>query len=222
MWSVPRVAGSCFLMVLVVMPSAGAVSAGVVPGHGPWSPPVDGRVVRSFEPPVTRFGPGHLGVDFAAAPGTPVRAAGDGVVVFAGRVGQGLHVVVAHDGGVLTTVSFLATVAVLKGQVVGRGASLGTSGGTAAGHRADVLHFGVRIGANYVDPMLLFEPPDLTAVVHLASPRRGAMPPEETGDERAGLVDAMRVDARSASRPQAWWGAPGEGSRPAPRRWRRW
>ena len=79
-------------------------------------------------------------------------------MVFAGRVGAGLHVVVRHPGDIRTTDSFLATIAVVVGEKVRRGAVLGTSGGTGAGHAAGVLHFGVRVGATYVDPMLLFEP----------------------------------------------------------------
>jgi Peptidase family M23 len=141
-----------------------------------------------------------------------VRAAGDGVVVFAGRVGAGLHVVVRNAGDIRATDSFLATIAVVAGQTVGRGAILGTSGGTGPGHGAAVLHFGVRVGSTPIDPMLLFAPPDLSAVVHLAAPRGGAAasapadpsPPGATG-ERAALAAEVRVDARPRGAPPAWW-----------------
>ena len=43
---------------------------------GGWVRPVDGDVARAFTAPQHRFGPGHVGVDFRAAPGTAVRAAG--------------------------------------------------------------------------------------------------------------------------------------------------
>ena len=44
-----------------------------------------GPVARPFRAAADPLRPGHLGVDFAARPGTPVRAAGAGTVVFAGR-----------------------------------------------------------------------------------------------------------------------------------------
>jgi murein DD-endopeptidase MepM/ murein hydrolase activator NlpD len=45
------------------------------------SPPV----TRAFEPPLEPFGPGHRGVDLAAAPGAPVLAAGAGELAFSGK-----------------------------------------------------------------------------------------------------------------------------------------
>ncbi|MDQ1534135.1 MAG: hypothetical protein QOF28_1896, partial [Actinomycetota bacterium] len=161
----------------VVAPAGAAPSVGGAFGGGAWSKPVDGPVVRPFDPPVSRFGPGHLGVDFATPPTTPVHAAGDGIVAFAGRVGAELHVVVRHPGDIRTSYSFLASVTVVTGQPVERGAVVGTSGGTGPAHGAGVLHFGVRVGATYIDPMRLFAPVDLGAVVHLAAPHGGPAGP---------------------------------------------
>lgn len=198
-----------------------AAAAGI--GGGQWIPPVSGPVLRSFDPPETRFGPGHVGVDFGIAPGTPVHAAGDGVVVFAGRVGAGLHVVVRHPGDIRTTYSFLASATVVVGQQLERGATLGTSGGTGAGHGSGVLHFGVRVGATYVDPMLLFEPIDLAAVVHLAAPHGGLAGPPLSADttlrsagERSSLVEALRVDGHPPVPPPPWWADAPHEPRPRP------
>jgi murein DD-endopeptidase MepM/ murein hydrolase activator NlpD len=133
----------------------------------PWVRPVPGPVVKGFDSPKTMYGAGHLGVHFAAPPGTPVRAAGGGVVSFAGRVANVLDVVVLHRGGLRTTYAFLARATVRTGDPVVRGQVIGTTGGRGPGHRGDVVHFGLRVGADYVDPMQLFAAPDLPAVVHL-------------------------------------------------------
>jgi len=147
-----------------------------------WWRPVPGRVVHPFRAPVTRFGRGHLGVDFAARPGTPVRAAGPGTVVFAGVVAGVWHVVVAHPGGLRTSYSFLASARVRTGQQVRRGEVVGSTGGHGENHEPGVFHFGLRVAGAYVDPMRLFAPAvdarDLTTRVHLA---RDSDPAESWG-----------------------------------------
>ncbi|MDQ1491978.1 MAG: hypothetical protein QOJ23_4492 [Actinomycetota bacterium] len=126
-----------------------------------WSPPVDGPVVRGYEPPARPFAPRHLGLDFAAPPGTPVRAAGDGVVVFAGRVGRrALAVALQHPAARRTTYAYLRRVTVVAGTPVRRGTVLGESGGTGPGHGADVVHFGYRVAGVAQDPAPLFARPE--------------------------------------------------------------
>ena len=137
------------------------------PACGVWLPPVDGPVVRPFQAPAFAYGPGHRGVDLAAAPGTPVRAAGDGVVSFAGSVAGSLHVVVAHDGGLRTTYAFLAGATVRTGERVTRGQVVGLVGGSGPEHEPGALHFGLRLGDRYLDPQRLFEVCDLTQLVRL-------------------------------------------------------
>jgi hypothetical protein len=66
------------------------VSAGVLTGAGPLLKPVEGRVTSLFGPrvhPVTGGHRHHDGLDLAAPAGTPIRAAGAGVVSFAGQQG---------------------------------------------------------------------------------------------------------------------------------------
>jgi len=126
---------------------------------GEWSPPVDGPVVRGYEPPARPYGPRHLGIDFGVSPGTPVRAAGDGVVAFAGLVGRSRSVAVEHPVGRRTTYAYLRTVVVRPGAPVQRGDVLGFSGGTGPGHRNDVVHFGYRLNGRPQDPAQLFQPP---------------------------------------------------------------
>src|SRR5262249_42059740 len=115
------------------------------------------------------FGPGHRGVDFAAPSGRAVHAAGGGTVTFAGDVAGTLHVVVTHRNGLRTSYSFLADVAVGAGDAVTTDTLLGHTGGTDpdSGHGPDTLHFGLRVGERYVDPLLLFRERDLTELVHL-------------------------------------------------------
>ena len=137
-------------------------------GSSTWTKPVPGSLVRPYREPLAQFASGHRGVDYAAPAGTPVRAANAGTVTFAGTVGGEQHVVVAHAGGIRTTYSYLASVDVPVGARVARGAVLGTAGGSGSGHGRGVVHFGARVGSRYFDPMLLFEPTDLTKLVHLA------------------------------------------------------
>jgi Peptidase family M23/Putative serine esterase (DUF676) len=164
----------CLLVCLAASPllvGRNASAAGAAPpgtgGCGVWLPPVDGPVVRAFQAPAFAYGPGHRGIDFAAAPGTPVRASGDGVVAFAGSVAGSLHVVVAHEVSLRTTYAFLAGISVRAGDRVARGQVVGTAGATGPEHEAGGLHFGVRLGDRYVDPQRLFAVCDLTQLVRL-------------------------------------------------------
>ena len=112
-------------------------------------PPVDAPIVDPFRPPPTRYGSGNRGLEYATADGTAVRAAADGVVAFAGDVAGALHVTLSHPDGLRTSYSFLAEVAVLRGQRVRRGDVVGT-----ADRR---LHFGARdLDDNYLDPESLW------------------------------------------------------------------
>jgi hypothetical protein len=157
---------------------------------GAWRRPVPGAVVRPFVEPASAYGPGHRGVDLAAAPGTPVGAAGPGTVTFSGPVAGALHVVVGHRGGVRTSYSFLLDVAVAVGDPVVAGTPVGRAGGPDPDH-VGVVHFGVRLGDRYVDPMRLFA--DAPARIRLVpvdgatADRRPA--PDEAGGLLAGLAD---------------------------------
>jgi murein DD-endopeptidase MepM/ murein hydrolase activator NlpD len=95
-------------------------------------------------------------VDLAAAPGATVRAAGAGTVVFAGQVaGRGV-VSVAHPGGLRTTYEPVAVANHRPGDTVGAGEEIGA---LAPGHpgcpEAACLHWGLRRGADYLDPLTL-------------------------------------------------------------------
>lgn len=112
--------------------------------------PVDGPVQRPFTAPAHPYGPGHRGVDLAAAPGAAVRAALPGLVTFAGRVAGRGWVTVDHGGGLDTTYGVLDPRLVTAGQRVAAGQPLGRL--TAdAGH----LDWGARLHGDYIDPLRL-------------------------------------------------------------------
>lgn len=186
-------------VALVGGPFATHAAAQETSVEGEWTPPVPGRVVRPFEEPIARYAAGHRGVDFAAPAGASVRAANDGTVSFAGDVAGSLHVVIAHDGGIRTSYSFLSRVDVRVGQRVRRGQIVGAAGGSGDGHLTGVLHFGVRIGDRYIDPMALFRPRDLTQLVRLVP-----------ADERE--PEAHLDPERESAALFAWMSEPDEGS----------
>jgi murein DD-endopeptidase MepM/ murein hydrolase activator NlpD len=95
----------------------------------------------------------HGGTDFPSDPGTPVAAAGDGVVVFAGRQGgYGNVIYVDHGGGVVTLYGHLRRIEVKKDATVTAGERIGQVGqtGRATGPH---LHFEVRLDGRPVDPV---------------------------------------------------------------------
>ncbi|HEY4182235.1 MAG TPA: M23 family metallopeptidase [Kofleriaceae bacterium] len=96
----------------------------------------------------------HAGADIRAESGTPVFAAGDGVVSFAGRMnGYGNLVMVDHGGGVITRYAHLRAILTKKGSVLAAGTTLGLVGRT--GHATgNHLHFEVRLDDRPVSPTL--------------------------------------------------------------------
>ena len=75
--------------------------------------------------------PWHDGIDIANRPGTPIYAAADGVVAFAGYRGDGaLVVVMGHAGGFETTYAHMSSVSVRARQFVKRGQRIGSMGCT--------------------------------------------------------------------------------------------
>jgi murein DD-endopeptidase MepM/ murein hydrolase activator NlpD len=138
------------------------------PAYGTYAWPVRGPVLRAYDPPETPFGSGHRGIDIGAPMGSPIVAAHDGVVAFAGPVAGNLFVSIDHPDGVRTTYSWLSRVDVGRGDPVRRGDPIGRSGAGHPGAGEPHLHFGARIGTVYIDPMLLLERGSVVGLVHLA------------------------------------------------------
>lgn len=117
--------------------------------------PVDGAVTSGYGPrihPVAGVPEFHVGVDFAAPEGMPVRAAEGGLVVVAGRVGDYGHVVVVdHGGGVATVYAHLSRCLAVPGKKVVRGDVIGLVGSTGLS-TGPHLHFEVRVWGRPEDP----------------------------------------------------------------------
>jgi murein DD-endopeptidase MepM/ murein hydrolase activator NlpD len=141
--------------------------------------PLDGRpaVVRPFAPPPEPWLAGHRGVDLAAPPRATVRAAATGVVAFAGQVGGRGVVSIDHPGGLRTTYEPLSPL-VVAGQAVRAGDPIGV---LVAGHEgcqaAACLHWGLRRGATYLDPLSLLG----AGRVRLLPLDGGARRPQDSG-----------------------------------------
>jgi peptidase M23-like protein len=134
------------------------------PAHASWSWPVHGEVITQYRNGADPYAGGqHRGIDIAAAVGTPVVAAADGEVRFAGTAGSsGLTVSVRTADGFDTSYLHLSSFAVRAGARVAAGERLGAVG--TSGTRSAVqphLHFGVREAGTrhaYVDPLSMLPP----------------------------------------------------------------
>jgi len=94
--------------------------------------PANGRISSTFgmrRHPILGYTRMHKGIDIAAHYGSPVFAATDGVVQFAGRSsGYGQFVKLAHGGGFGTGYGHLSRILVRNGQHVRRGQQIAASG----------------------------------------------------------------------------------------------
>lgn len=102
----------------------------------------------------------HRGVDYAAATGTPIKAAGDGKVIFRGKKGGYGNTVIIQHGGQITTLyghisKFVRTVR--KGTQVKQGQLIGYVGmtGTATGPH---LHYEFRVNGAHRNPLTVALP----------------------------------------------------------------
>jgi murein DD-endopeptidase MepM/ murein hydrolase activator NlpD len=132
--------------------SADTVPAPVRDGVWPLSPRP--QVIRGFDPPATKWGAGHRGVDLLGHQGQPVHTALGGTVTFAAPL-AGRGVVVVDHGGIRTTYEPVDA-QVTVGDAVARGAVIGTLQ-RASSHcfpRA-CLHWGLLRGDTYLNPLTL-------------------------------------------------------------------
>jgi murein DD-endopeptidase MepM/ murein hydrolase activator NlpD len=134
-----------------------AVSRGnPTPGNHRFIWPVDGPISSPFGPRTDPINGGtkvHPGIDIAASQGTPIKAAGDGVVKMAGwNGGYGNFTLIDHGGGLATGYGHQSRIGVSIGQHVSTGEVIGYVGSTGAS-TGPHLHWEVRVNGNPVDPM---------------------------------------------------------------------
>ncbi|HKD66862.1 MAG TPA: M23 family metallopeptidase [Candidatus Binataceae bacterium] len=115
-----------------------------------------------------RRGAMHEGVDIAAPVGTPVMAAANGQVIFAGRMhGYGRIVIIQHADHYVTVYAHDSSNLVEPGQIVRRGQVIGYVG--RSGHTTGAnLHFEVRHNNVASNPMLYLPPIRTTSDTRLA------------------------------------------------------
>lgn len=147
-------------------PSDGT-SASSSPSSPPASPrgnfiwPAKGKITQHFgptdvkiEPPYEGYPHFHTGLDIANDEGTPVVAADEGTVAFAGwsTNGLGYTVTINHDNGFVTSYGHLAEQpSVTSGERVSKGQEIGLMGSTG-NSEGPHLHFMVVLNDSYQNP----------------------------------------------------------------------
>jgi hypothetical protein len=193
---------------------AGIRVMGVTGGIAFGSPLPSGKLTQSFgpsslamEPAATvdgvRYAHFHAGIDLATKAGTPVLAAANGTVIYAGRESDGAVVVkIRHDDGYVTLYGHLnPDLAVKAGDRVGRGQEIGTEGSTGRS-TGPHLHFALfNKAGKAVDPTQYLKSGRLPDTLTLASPSSASDPGSTTWDSSASVL--ARFDAVASKIPYA-------------------
>lgn len=114
--------------------------------------PVKGKIISNFG--AKKSGLHNDGVNIAAARGASVKAAENGVVVYAGNAlkGSGNLILVRHDNRWMSAYGHLDKINVRKGQVIKRGSIIGKVGSTGSVSTPQ-LHFELRRGTSALNPV---------------------------------------------------------------------
>jgi murein DD-endopeptidase MepM/ murein hydrolase activator NlpD len=113
--------------------------------------PVRGRVIAGFGSKPN--GVQNDGINLAVPEGTPVKAADDGVVAYAGNElkGYGNLVLIRHSNGYVSAYAHARELLVKRGDTIKRGQVIANSGQTG-NVTSPQLHFEIRKGSTPVDP----------------------------------------------------------------------
>ena len=126
-------------------------------GTGQLTYPSEAEITSTFGwriHPILGYSRFHSGLDFGADYGGTIRAADNGVVIFAGWYGSyGYAVVINHGEGISTLYGHNSKLFVAEGQTVQRGDAIASAGSTGLS-TGPHLHFEVRKDGEPVDPMI--------------------------------------------------------------------
>ncbi|MFS8146843.1 peptidoglycan DD-metalloendopeptidase family protein [Rhizobium sp. BR 249] len=125
-------------------------------GIGKYRWPVRGQVIAAYGANVN--GNRNDGIDISVPQGTPIKAAENGVVIYAGNGLKelGNTVLVRHDDGTVTVYGNADTLSVARGQKIQRGQTVAVSG-MSGDVKQPQVHFEVRKDASPVNPMTFLE-----------------------------------------------------------------
>ena len=113
----------------------------------------------------------HLGVDYAAPTGTPVRTVADGVVTFSGwQNGYGKTIEIDHGNGKGTLYAHLSRQDVRKGSRVQQGQRIGAVGSTGWS-TGPHLHFEFRVNGTHQDPLRVAKASEAVVLDGASKPR---------------------------------------------------
>jgi murein DD-endopeptidase MepM/ murein hydrolase activator NlpD len=113
----------------------------------------------------------HLGVDYAAPTGTPVRTVADGVVSFSGwQNGYGKTIEIDHGNGKGTLYAHLSRQDVRKGSRVQQGQRIGAVGSTGWS-TGPHLHFEFRVNGTHQDPLRVAKASEAVVLDGASKPR---------------------------------------------------
>jgi len=117
-------------------------------GSGGFLWPVSARYLSGFD-----FTSYHLGIDIAAATGTPIVASDSGTVIYSGwnDSGYGYMVMIDHNNGYQTLYAHMSSLAVYCGADVFAGSYIGAAGSTGRSTGAHV-HYEIRYNGGFINP----------------------------------------------------------------------
>ena len=144
--------------------------------------------------PILQTWKAHLGIDYAAPTGAPVRSIGNGTVEFAGvQNGFGNVVFINHGNNRVTVYGHLSRINVRKGQSVAQSQNIGAVGSTgwATGPH---LHFEFRINGKPTDPMTIARQSEAVSISASAKTRFD----QAVAISRQALVSAASMQVATA------------------------